>query len=127
MKSVFLSLTMLISMSLAAVPAYAGALEEICRECGRTPSPCSETMREFCKLLGNTPATEPPAEPPGPGGPCCPSCYCFFENGVLYVIPLGDLDVGDRYFDERSATPWQTFRLPQLDHPSFGVPGQGLE
>ena len=122
MKKAPLRLIVLISMSLAVVPAYAGVLEEMCEECRRTPSRCSETKKNFCRVLDNTPVTEPPVELPDPGGPCCPSCYCFFLNGVRYMVPLGDLEQGNPYFDERSATPWGTFRVPQSEQPSPGAP-----
>ena len=123
MKKVILILIVLLSLSLVIVPAHARTLEGICEECRNTWSSCSETIKRLCRLLDDTPETDPPEG--SPGGPCCPSCYCFFLDGVLYVIPLGNLQSGEPNFDERSGTRWRTFRLPQFDHPSLGVPGQG--
>lgn len=127
MKKGLLTLIVLLSLSLALAPAHARTLEDICRECRETWSSCSETIKRLCELLDDTPITDPPGGTRGPGGPCCPSCYCFFLDGVLYVIPLGNLELGEPYFDERSGTPWRTFRLPQFDPPSLGVRGQGSQ
>ena len=123
MKKVVLTLIVLLSLSLTFSPAYARTLSEICQDCTR--SSCSQALKKLCGLLGDDPAKRPPRGTP-PGGPCCRSCYCFYRNGILHVMPLGDLEVGERYFDEPSGTPWRLFRHPQFDQPSPGLPRQDL-
>lgn len=102
MKNFILTLTLLLSFSLVFAPAHAEVLRDVCRDCETRRvqgfEPCPREIEELCELLednpGTIPRTSPPGGTPGPGGPCCRSCYCFRQDGVLYSIPLGDPGLG---------------------------------
>ena len=117
MKSFILTLTLLLPFSLSFPPAQASVLEDMCRDCGKGFEACPEEIEKLCESLGNNPGTSP-------GGPCCRSCYCYWQDGVFHIIPFGDPGLGGPSFGDPGLG-GPSFGDPGLGGPSFGDPGLG--